>query len=74
MQQDSECSFSGMDELVHDGRDTVRDANSVGGLLQHVDNVRAITCSFCKLAVVGSSIDCYQCRAEFHADPHLCWY
>ena len=56
LQQDNECSLNGMGDLETSGGNTVRGASFVGGLLQQVDNVSAVTCSFCKLAVVGSSM------------------
>ena len=55
LQQDSECSLSGMGELEASGDNTDRGASFVGGSLQQVDKVSAVTCSFCKLAVEGSS-------------------
>ena len=56
LQQDSKCSLSGMGELKASGGNAVRGASSVGELLQQVDNVSAVTCSFCNLAVVGSKL------------------
>ena len=69
LQQDSQRTLSGISKLEASVGNRVQSASSVNGLLQHVDNVSAVTCSFRKLAVAGSSITCYKCRAKFHADP-----
>ena len=70
LQQDSECSLSGMSELKASGGNMVWDASFVGDCCNRwTMSVLSLAHLEFLLDVVGSSINCYKCRAEFHVDP-----